>query len=610
MRMRWPIWLLILAVILAAGEGFGWLLRAQGNAELGIGVQWVGRLVTAGWIVFALVRWKEMPWVRRLSFVIITTLVAGLVALLCLGLDARGGLWASVGIYAMGVGFYLGTIAIRAVLSVGWPIAGVARTLIDEAMRMKVPMVFIIAVMLLVPVLPLSTDPAEQLQFRLRSFLSWSIFSTSALLSLMTLFLSVGTVTHEIVRRQIFLTMTKPLGRFQYLAGKWLGVTLLNLLLVAVAGTGIYVFTMVLNNQQALSDQDREAVAQQVLTARRTIKPIGLNPAPPNPPDYGQRFRDRLSELQREDPGTYGEQGTPPSRISNAAYQQVIEQVTSDWLSLGPRQQRTYRFTGLSDLPTDQVQLRIKPQSGSTADGRVHIGVRAGGKPYEHPYLMEGPNLELPIGNYQVLEIPTDRIDADGTLSVTISNPVVNGQPQPTLQFNPTDGFQLLYQSGGFAGNLVRAMGLIWVKLCFISVLGLAAGSQLGFPVASVLCLLIYLTALASGYLAESIASYTVVHSSSTEELLQTPVAIFNLLAAGSVGTAFKVLVSVIGRLFLWLVPSFDYYAPAPLIADGQLISYRRLGSGLLLIGVVWSGLAALVAWLIFRRRELARVTV
>jgi hypothetical protein len=610
MTIRWPIWLLLLLLLLAAGEGLGLLLMAQGFFAAGALVRWIGRLAAVGWIAFGLIRWQGVPWVRRLSFMILVTLIAGLAALFCLAVEAPSALWAVTGIYAMGAGFYLGALGIRSALSFGRPIAGVARTLIDEAMRMKVPLVFIVAVMLLVPVLPLAMDPAERLQFRLQSFLNWSIFATSALLSLMTVFLAVGTVTQEVAGRQIYLTLTKPLSRAQYLAGKWLGIALLNLLLVAVAGVGIYVFTNVLANQTALSDNDRESVRQQVLTARSTTRPIGLSPQPPNPPGFQDRFQNLVSDLRRNDPETYGQPGTSVSALPNAVQAQLAQQMASEWLTLGPRQERTYRFTDLGHVPSDHVQLRLKPQSGPTYDGHVRLRMEVNGRPYQHPHLMEGPNLKLVRQNVQVLSIPAERITEDGTLSVTLANPPINGQAQPTISFNPTDGMELLYAVGTFEANLARAMGMVWIKLCFVSVLGLTAGSLLGFPVASVLCLLVYLTAMASGYLTESIQNYTAVSEATAAQWTVVFQALGQKLSAGEIWPAIKVIVSFVAKAFVLLVPSFDYYSPAPLVADGQVVSLRRLGGAALVIGLFWSGIVAFIGYMLFSRRELARVTV
>jgi len=613
MRIRWYSWLSIFVILVVAGEGFALLLAAQDVSAISVIVRWTARVAASGWVVFALVRFHEQRWVRRLTLAIVMTVIAALLALLCRALDASSALVAVLGAYGMGMGFYLGAAAIRALLSPGMPVLGVARTLVDEAMRMKVPLVFIVALVLLVPVLPLSMDPAEKLQYRLQSFLSWSLIAVSLLLSLMTVFLAVGTVSSEISGRQIYLTLTKPLGRAQYLLGKWLGVALLNLLLVGVAGGGIFVFTLLLAQQSATSATDRAAAQEQVLTARQTIKPIGIDPSPPDPPGFTQRLRDRLAELQRQDPDRFGEPGTSPQNVSREAQRAVFEDVRGQWYTLGPRVTRTYRFVGLGDVTGQTLQLRLKPQSGRTPDpGRAHLRIEVNGELYRHPTeaMMAGDHVKLVRGTAQVLNIPTERVNSEGELAVTLTNPPVNGEDQPSIHFNTTDGMELLYQVGGFGANLARGMAMTWVRLCFVGALGIAAGSLLGFPVASVLCLLIYITAMSSGFLIDSIGQYAGVSADAWASPLAMLDELYNSFAGGQVVAGLKVIVSLIGSAFLLLVPSFDQYDAAPLISEGRVVPLTTLGSAVLWIGVIWSGVVALIGYNFFRRRELAEVIV
>jgi hypothetical protein len=613
MRIRGYIWLVVLFVIAAAGEGFGYLLIAQGLIGVGQTVRWVSRLAVSGWLVFGLIHFQDRQWVQRLTVIALMSVAAGLGVLFNRAIGSTNGMLATAGVFAMVAGFYLGTVAIRAVLSPGIATLGVARTLIDEAMRMKLPLLFIMAALVLVPVLPLAMDPAENLQYRLQSFLSWSLIAVSLLLSLMTVFLSVGSVTREISRGQIYLTLTKPISRAQYLLGKWLGVALLNLLLVAVTGTGIYVFTVMLARQPATSAEDRTAAQQQVLTARRTISPIGINPAAPNPPGFDRRVRERLAELQRQDPAMFGDPGTPASEVSREARARAFEDARSRWFTVGPRDTKAYTFTGLGDVRGQTLQLRLKPQAGNTVDpGRVHLRIEINGRLYRHPVQtrMAGDNVKLPARTFQVLDVSTDRINDQGELVVAITNPTVFGQDQPSIHFNTTDGLQVLHQVASFEMNFARGLAMIWMRLCFVGALGVAAGSMLGFPVASVLCLLVYLTALTSGYLVESLSEYAAIGDSAWSQPLLLLQQVAERFASGDIWQGIKVIVSLIGSGFMLLIPSFDQYSAAPLISEGKEIAWRQLGDAVLWVGLIWSGAIALLGYLVFRRRELAQVTV
>jgi hypothetical protein len=609
MRIRWHTWLTVLAAVLAAGEGLGVLLIAQGAVGVGQTVRWAGRFAATGWIVFALVRWNHVIWVRRLSFLIGATLFAGLVALIFNALEITNGVIATLGIYGMAVGFSLGLLAIRAVLEPGSPILGVARTLIDEAMRMKVPLVFIVAVLVLIPALPFAMDPGEKLQYRIQSFLSWSFLAVSALLSLMTVFLAVGTITSEMNRRQIYLTLTKPLGRAQYLAGKWLGIGLLNVLLIGVSGAGVYVFTLMLANQEATTVADRQAVQQQVLAARVT-----RNPDPPDGNAFRQRMSRELERARREDPDRFGEPGEP-LEVLDAEARQLIRQRTRDrWYSLAPQSSTRFLFVGLDEVGGEQIQFRLKPQAGGTPDNMVRLRMRVNGEPYRVPEITdEQGRIALARDKFHVLNIPASRITDEGEVMIQLTNPTYQGEDQPSIRFNTTDGLQMLYRVGGFELNLARSLGLVWLQLCYLAILGLAAGSVLGFPVASVLCLLVYFTAFSSAFLTESMGNFAYIGGEAEslwDQIANVLCQVSHHLAQGEVWSALKIGIRLIGSGFMMMVPAFEQFNPAPLISSGRLVSYALLGSALGKIGVLWCGLTAGIGYLLFRRKELARITV
>ncbi len=605
MSIKWQTWLAVLVAGVALSEALGWLLGAQGMGPAGAAVTWAGRLGGAAWIGYGLYRWREQPWVRRTGRGAIATVVAALALLLSLALDWRGTAIAIAGVYLMAAGFVAGLLLIRLLLAGGHPIFGVARTLIDEALRMRIALVFIIALLLILPALPLAMDPAELLRYRIQSFLSWSLMAVGALLSLMTIFLAVGTITREIYDRQVFLTLTKPVSRVQYLAGKWLGIALLNLLLVGVCGGGIYVFTQVLAQQEPAEGEHREMALEQVLTAR-----IAVEPRPPAGHDLRERLEQRLRQFQAERPELYGTQGTPVERLPRDLRQELQTQVMAEWMSIGPRQVRTFHFHDVPRPRAEQaaVQLRLEPTTmGAAPDEWVYLQMRINGRPYAVP--------RLAASTVHVLPIPVGYFRQQETLEIAIANTGrPDGMEPPSVSFNPRDGLLVLSQADTFEANLLRGLAMLWVRLGFLAMLGLAAGSFMGFPTASLLALLIYFAAASSGYLYESLEHYAWVagaeDQTGLEPILGAPAQFMQEIDNGEFANAVKLVIRVVGQGFMLLVPAFADYNPGPLLADGLLISWRHLGQAALWVGLVWTGIIGLIAWLIFRRRELAQVTV
>ncbi len=604
------MWLVVLIALVGLTEGVGWLLAAQGSGSVAGIIRSLGRLLVDGWLIYGLILWRHVPWVRRFGVLLLGTAAAGMLALLFRAMGWYEMVIATAGAYAMGLLFYAGLWLIRAILSPGVAVFAVARTLIDEAIRMKIALVPIIKMLILIAVLPFVIDTEDFLKYRITSFLTWSLIATSALLSLMTIFLAVATITKEQTQRQIFLTLTKPITRAEYLIGKWFGITLLNLLLLGVAGTGIYTFTKMLESQPARDTIDRLAVSNQVLVARQAVEPV-----PPDPDALMRMYETQLEQLRNENPERFGEPGDPLDQVKPADAAEVETQVVIRWYTIANETWESYRFNGLDQakLYNQSVQLRFKPKlAGVTPDGFLLMGVRINGRIYRDP-VTGNPLLKLAENNFHVLDIDPHDIDSAGGLTIDIFNPSREGRSQPSLNFNPKDGVEVLYRVGDFEANLARTLAVLWMKLMFLAMLGLAAGTYLSFPVATLVCLLVFFTAAGSSYLTESLQYYAAFPKDS----LPLPHKIAWLI--GKVGALseegkyydiLKMFIKMIGTGFMLIAPSFGEYNPTPLVSDGRLVPGQMLANAALWSGLFWTGGVGFLGWLIFRSRELARVTV
>ena len=612
MRKSWKMWLIVLLALVGLTEGIGLWLGAQGSdAAAGI-VRSVGRILANAWVIYGLIIWRSVPWVRRFGILLLGTAAAQMLALILWAMGWTDMVIALAGAYAMAIIFYAGLWLIRLLLSPGIAVFGIARTLIDEAIRMKIALVFIVGVALLIATFPFMIDQEDFLKYRIISFLTWSLMATSALLSLMTIFLSIATITREQTQRQIFLTMTKPVHRGEYLLGKWLGITLLNLLLLSVACAGIYAFTMLLQAQPARDDADRLAVQSQVLVARQAVDPVA-----PDPAELKAMYNQMLERLRDEDPERYGATGSPPDEVSPADRADIQQKVVLRWFSIPNQSDKTYRFTGLSDAKRyhQPLQLRFKPKlAGGSLGGYVYLGMQINGRPYYPPGMTTASGLlKLAEDNFHVLDIDPAVVNENGTMDIRIYNPTPGGQRQPALSFNPKDGIEVLYRVGDFEPNLIRSFGIIWLRLMFLAMLGLAAGSYLGFPVATLVCLLIYFTAAGNAYLVESLKYYASFPKDTLpfwDKIAWFFGKIGSLIDEGKYYDILKMLIKLIGSGFITVAPSFGDLNATPLVSDGRLVPMSMVMRAVIWAGVVWTGLTGFIGWLIFRGRELARVTV
>ncbi|MCL2700540.1 MAG: hypothetical protein FWE88_02470 [Phycisphaerae bacterium] len=150
----------------------------------------------------------------------------------------------------------------------------VTRATFIQSLRSKVGLAAMILLAVLLLAAPMMVNNgAAPLADRIRTFLSYSLGLTGVILAVITIFLGTTFLCADVRQKQIFILAAKPVARWQYVVGRWLGVVLLNVVLLAIAGAGVYAGAQYLRSQPALSPTDRRAVETEVFTARRQIAP-------------------------------------------------------------------------------------------------------------------------------------------------------------------------------------------------------------------------------------------------------------------------------------------------------------------------------------------------
>jgi len=150
----------------------------------------------------------------------------------------------------------------------------VTRTTFLQSLRSRVGLAAMVLLALLLLAGPMMVNnTASPLADRIRTFLAYSVGMTGVLLAIITIFLSTTFLCADVQRKQILMLAVKPLPRWQYILGRWLGVTLLNVVLVTMAGAGIYAGAQYLRSLPDLGATDRRAIETEVFTARRKIAP-------------------------------------------------------------------------------------------------------------------------------------------------------------------------------------------------------------------------------------------------------------------------------------------------------------------------------------------------
>jgi ABC-type transport system involved in multi-copper enzyme maturation permease subunit len=590
----------ILTFVLAGGSGLAELAAWRLPLPLGVFLQ-VAAAAAPGILLWR--AFKAVPQHRWLATTVGSLAGTGFL----LWFLARHGL--SAGAIAIGAavaiaaGFLAGLTALRAILSgPGW--AAVARTVVDEAIRMRAALVLLIVLVLSLPILPLLLDSGERLEYRVQFLLTWALGTTTLLLGLLNVFLGCGSLCGDIDSSRIHMTLTKPLGRLEYLLGKWVGLVAVNALLVAVAGIGIYSFTNLLALSPASSQSDRRAVDEQVLAARQSVRPTH-----PSGDAYAKEVEKVIDEFEKDLPDAF-------KKDRQGTRQSIREQYYIKWHTIIPDKVSEYLFTGLAQAKkvSPVVHLRIRPYGDGTGLDRadVRFAMWVNGRPYpyrdgEHvPYTLAGQTTHT-------IEIPTEAIDDTGTLRLTIENKnlVLPGATRPTtISIVPGKGLEVLEPVGSFGQNYLKCLLVVWLKLAMIAAVAVAASTFLGFPMAVLLSLMVFLSAFGSGFIGDSLELYTGMDdvTATVKDMARLRYASFyDFLKQGEYWEAFKVIMAIFGELFVKVIPSFDRYDTVTAVATGMNIQPWNVFECILRVGIVAPVALGLLAWFCFEQRDLVR---
>jgi hypothetical protein len=232
----------------------------------------------------------------------------------------------------------------------GGGIFAMARETFRQCLRTKVAAVFAIILAASLAALPLVMEGDGTLAGRIRTFLDYSTSVTSLLLSLVVIFLSVGLVSADVRDKHVFVTCTKPLARWQYVVGRWLGVVMLAGMLLAGSSAAIYLFSQYLRGRSDLVSrpEDRRAVETEIFTARAEVSA--------NPPEVDKALIERVR--QKKTDGTWDQTleaykthyALSDQRAEEKLTEDIRKEVLAEAQSVAPGRPTTWTFSKIHPL--------------------------------------------------------------------------------------------------------------------------------------------------------------------------------------------------------------------------------------------------------------------
>ena len=421
---------------------------------------------------------------------------------------------------------------------------------------------------------------------KIQTFISYSTRFITALLSLLTIFVTIATVTRDIKRREIFTIATKPVSRFGYLTGKFLGVTILNVVFLVIAGGLIYGTAKVMAKTEVSGtpeevNYDQARIDALVLTARKGV-------LPEKPADMEKVAEEKAKQMLEEQLQRKPEMKDQPQFVEalrNKFYLDVMKALKANTVTVPPGRIRVFKFKDIKVRPGDElIFIRYKMDVSFNPETMKMYGEWwfGPGDPTKERALIRIPTYDT-IRKYHEIPLPiqsneTSLISPDGDLYVAFRNPFEN--MASSAIFTDGTGLELLYTADIFEMNLLRGLFLILLRLIYLTVLSLAFACCLSFPVAVLVVLVVYMLGAASTFILDAV----------------------NNEGHESVG--------VVIRYIMMPIPHLASYEPAILLEKGRMIGYDMIGKCLFMLILIKGGILSCIGYLLFRRKELARVVV
>lgn len=332
----------------------------------------------------------------------------------------------------------------------------VARETFAECLRMKIAVGFIVLLACCLAGVPLLLRGDGTLAGQVRTLLSYSVSLTGGLLSIVTVLVTVAVVSEDVRRHTIELLVVKPMARWQYMLGRWLGVVLLAGLLLAIGGISTYLLAEHYREKPAMSPADRSAVEKEVFTARVEVKP--------QTPDFDARAARMLQTMREQEPARYESiladfqtrQNLGPDEALEAMLLETRKRVLSEYETVGPYQALQWRFEGLA-LEEEPLDVPAEVRARSAELRRIRLSAPSsilGRLVYRGPVrVADVPGQVLAMGS-DFVDVGFSQSDfresAVASLAVGQTVPLL---AEPTLQFHyevkpigSTGGRETLYR--------------------------------------------------------------------------------------------------------------------------------------------------------------------
>ncbi len=369
-------------------------------------------------------------------------------------------------------------------------IAAIALLALRNVLRSRVVLILSALLFAAAFLLPLALRSDGTPEGLIRIHLAYVLGIAAFLLTLSTLWAGCAAISQEADDKTLQLLLVKPVPRLRIWLGKWIALLVLDALLLALVG-GAAAATLQLKLRRGGFDPAALAAARQTTLASL------------------QTLRAPLPDIEADVRAEYERLRARRALPENASESVILDSLRRTQLariySIAPGAARVWTF----DLPpatgkrvpsealaqeggSNALLLQFKANSSvpGAADIRATLELHVGNQTVAREILA------MP-GNPQTLlfeGIPGQASQA----AVTFRN---LGTHDAALFFDPADGLVLRRPAGTFAGNYLRALAQLYLRLALFAAIGVTLGTLFSMPVATFLTLVLILVLQLSGFI-------------------------------------------------------------------------------------------------------------
>lgn len=452
----------------------------------------------------------------------------------------------------------------------GQRLAAIAFLTVKAAFRYRLVVILAALLILTVVGLPLVLKDDGTARGLTQIVLTYTLGIISTLLGFATLWLSCGTLARDIEECQIQMVAVKPVARWQIWLGKWVGIMIVNALLLALSGGAVY--SLIQWRAKKLKPEEQIVLRNEVLVGRGAAREAQVELQPQVEKLMAERLKDpKVAAMDRE-----------------FVRKEITEMVKAREQVVAPNFRRRWVVDlghsagSFRDRP---LYLRVKfhaakPTQRDAFAANWFIG------PPESPKIRRY-SMELAADSYDEFPIDSSLVDDSGKLTIEFWN--FNDM---ALLFPLEDGMEVLYHECGFGLNYARGLFIILLWIGLLAALGLTAASFLTFPVAAFFSLSMLIIGLSGGTLSKVVEDRTIMavdhetgrYAKTYLDLVLVP--------------TFSVLLKAVNLV--------EGFSPVDSLSSGRSISWGQIGLAVGQIGFLFSGSFAALGITLFTRRELA----